>query len=136
MSAVLRRFQSACRTALGRATPGTRHRHAIAFELARLPTISAWFFVAFKEAIGSGSRCGLPPWSMISHAQARSGRLVEPDGLILELVKIAGEIIRSTHVGEFLQRVTNIVAELGRLDIERWPAFERHHRERERKGRG
>ena len=62
-------------------------------------------------------------------------RLVQPHGLVLELAKIAGELIGRAHVAEFFQRVAYLVVELDRIDIECRATLVRHQREGERQWR-
>src|SRR5262249_18806334 len=102
---------------------------------ARLPTISARFFVAFKDAIGSAPRCGLPPCSASRRVKA-SEALAWSRRKVLSL-KLSRSRARSSgaHIGEFFQGVTDSVAELGRFNVEGRPAFLRDDRECKRQRR-
>ena len=62
--------------------------------------------------------------------------LVEPHRLAaLSLPRSRVEVFRRADVGEFFERVAHLVAELGRLDIERWPPVARDQRESKRQRR-
>src|SRR6476646_4664801 len=73
----------------------------------RLPTISAWFLIAFNSVIGSGPRRAC---------------LINANGLALEFLEVAGELVRRANVGKGLDRVPHGVVELGAVHIKRGPS--------------
>ena len=65
----------------------------------------------------------------------RGARLIDANGLALEFLEVAGELVRRANVGKGLDRVPHGVVELGAVHIERGPAVLWNYRECKRERR-